>query len=410
MLSTSIETHIRGDEGQRCSQLAQLRSFRVPREVNNEDIEMLKTPEMEKVKKRLHSKFGRYQQEEEEGEQQQQEEENIEEENAGEADGEDLNEEELLDTEVQQGQIDGNLNTISQCPVENGVLHSPWGAFAAGTTLTGIAAGLAPQTVNVRELVHSDQMGHYKMARQTTGQTVDNRYAATLSGDVAEGVLRQAPTTIQVGAAGAWNNTAVPHWYFLSQRERLEQTDAEIRAGIDGLLLGLRILDWHNQMSSLRLSQVLDMYYSQRGIFGWDVAAGSDTSIRACNRRNMFSTIPIEVLRQQSISFTTVLDGEMQSSVTLTPNSTARIATQATNSLQTYICRLNFLMYSLTCGLTTPLFFIFFLFYIAGSMNDLTCASTQTNVGSETIWRTASDIYIFVDMTWPFVQIRAMIG
>lgn len=43
-------------------------------------------------------------------------------------------------------------------------------------------------------------------------------------------------------------------------------------------------------------------------------------------------------------------------------------------------------------------------------MNDLTCASTQTNVGSETIWRTASDVYIFVDTTWPFVQIRAMIG
>lgn len=66
-------------------------------------------------------------------------------------------------------------------------------------------------------------------------------------------------------------------------------------------------------------------------------------------------------------------------------------------------------MHSLTSYNNTSSFFSL-THYIAGSMNDLTCAGTQTNVGSETIWRTASDIYIFVDMTWPFVQIRAMIG
>lgn len=58
--------------------------------------------------------------------------------------------------------------------------------------------------------------------------------------------------------------------------------------------------------------------------------------------------------------------------------------------------------------MTTPIFPL--PFCVASTMNDLTCAGTQTNVGSETIWRTASDIYIFVDTTWPFVQIRAMIG
>lgn len=359
MISTSLEMHVRGDEGQRCSQLAQLRSFRVPREANHEDIEMLKTPEMEKVRKRLHSKFGRYQNEEE----QQQEEENADEDTvADDTDGEMEEEHEGLDPEGQQGQVDGTPNSISQCPVENGVLHSPWGSFAAGTALAGIAAGLAPQTITVRELVGNDQMGQYKLARQTTGSTVDNRYAATLSGDVSESVIRQATNpTIQVGAAGAWNNTAVPHWYFLSQRDRLEQTDAEIRAGIDGLLLGLRIFQWHTQVTGLRLSQVLDMYYSQRGMFGMEQIAGSDTSIRACNRRNMFSTIPIETLRQQSIAFTAVLDGEMPSTVTLTPNSTTRIATQATNSLQTYIGRMNFYkVHSLACNDNTY-FFIFSL-------------------------------------------------
>lgn len=341
MISTSIETHVRGDEGQRCGQLAQLRSFRVPREANNEDIEMLKTPEMEKVRKRLHSKFGRYQEEE------QQEEIAEEETVADETEGELDEENETLDPELQQGQVDGNTNTISQCPVENGVLHSPWGSIAAGTVLAGIAAGLAPQTVTVRELIANDHMGQYKMARQTTGTIVDNRYAATLCGDTAEAVLRQSPSTIQVGAAGAWNNTAVPHWYFLSQRDRLEHTDAEIRAGIDGLLIGLRINEWHQNQQSLRLSQIIDMYYSQRGIFGRETTEGSDTSLRACNRRNMFSTINQVTLRQQSIAFTTVLDGEMQSSVTLTPNSTMRIASQAVDALQAYVGRLIFKLYSL---------------------------------------------------------------
>lgn len=343
MISNSIETHVRGDEGQRCGQLAQLRSSRVPREANNEDIEMLKTPEMEKARKRLHSKFGRYQ---EEAEEEQQQEENVEEDTVADgAEGELDEENETLDPELQQGQVDGN-NAISQCPVENGVLYSPWGAISAGTVLAGLAAGLAPQTVNVRELVDQDHMGSYRMARQSTGTVVDNRYAATLSGDTAEGVLRQSPDAIQVGAAGAWNNTAVPHWYFLSQRNRLEHTDAEIRAGIDGLLLGLRINEWHQNQQSLRLSQVLDMYYSQRGIFGGGVTDAGDTSLRACNRRNMFSTIDQVVLRQQAIAFTTVLDGEMQSSVTLTQNSTVRIATQATNALQAYVGRLK-LLYSL---------------------------------------------------------------
>lgn len=331
MLSTSIETHVRGDEGQRCNQLSQYRAFRVPREVGIEDVEMLKTPEMEKIKRRMHSKFGRYQEEEEQQEEPSEDE-------PAEANEEQLNEEnELLDPEAQQGQVDGTT-TISQCPVENGVIHSPWGSFSAGTALAGIAAGLAPQIVTVRELIADDHMGHYKLARQTTGTTVDNRYAATLSGDIAEAVLRQVPSTIQVGAAGAWNNTAVPHWYFLSQRDRFEQTDSEIRAGLDGLLLALRIQEWHNSVSTLRLSQVLDMYYSQRGMFGSSSAsANDDTSLRACNRRNMFSSIEMATLRQQSIAFTTVLDGEMTSAVTLSPNSTQRIATQATDAVQTYI-------------------------------------------------------------------------
>lgn len=54
----------RGDENERCSQLAQYRSIRVPRDV--EKFDMNKTPEMDQMRRRMHSKFGRYQAEDEE--------------------------------------------------------------------------------------------------------------------------------------------------------------------------------------------------------------------------------------------------------------------------------------------------------------------------------------------------------
>ena len=68
MLSTSIETRVRGDEATRCNQLAQYRADRLPRSVKNQfvgDVEMLQTPEMANVRKRIHKKFGKYENEDE---------------------------------------------------------------------------------------------------------------------------------------------------------------------------------------------------------------------------------------------------------------------------------------------------------------------------------------------------------
>lgn len=270
-------------------------------------------------------------------------------------------------TEIEEqnvGLVDVASNAVSQCPVENGVMQSPWGAFSAGTVIAGIAAGLERQTINVRDLMDESHMGQYKMARQQAGITVDNRFAATLSGDIAESVLRQVPATpIQVGAPGAWNNTAVPRWFFLSQRERLEMTDAEIRGGIDGLVMGSNIAQWRTNAQNLRLSQVLEMYYSQRGIFG---RVENERAFRACNRRNLFPTVaPIERLREQSFAFTTVLDGEMQTQVTLSPNSTQRISGQASEALNTYVGEDYFTHLKLftQCLMTTTFFFCFCAFF-----------------------------------------------
>ncbi len=142
--------------------------------------------------------------------------------------------------------------------------------------------------------------------------TVDNRWATTLSGDLAEVALLQGPMLPQVavGAIGGWNSSFIPRWYFLSQRDRFEMTDAEIRGGLDGLILAMNVVNYRNQAPAMRLSQLLDMYYSQRGVF--------TSNIRACNRRALFTEVaPVNQMETQATAFGLVLDREMQLRVTL---------------------------------------------------------------------------------------------
>lgn len=160
-----------------------------------------------------------------------------------------------------------------------------------------------------------------QIARQTQSPTVDNRYAATLSGDLAEVALLQGPTlpTVAVGAIGGWNSTFIPRWYFLSQRERFEMTDAEIRGGLDGLILALNVVNFRGLAPTMRLSQLIDMYYSQRGVF--------TSNVRACNRRGLFTEVaPVAHLEAQTNAFGLVLDREMQLRVTLNDETVRQVS------------------------------------------------------------------------------------
>lgn len=96
--------------------------------------------------------------------------------------------------------------------------------------------------------------------------------------------VRQGPTEqkISVGVNGNWNST-VPHWYFLSANEKLHFTTARIRGDLDGLIFANQIESLYGKVPTLKLSQILDLYYSSHGLFS--------TSLRACNRRALFSEI-----------------------------------------------------------------------------------------------------------------------
>lgn len=174
MLSTSIDTEIRGDEPMRCSSLAQYRTNRIPR--NIADVEVFK------VSKQKRGAL---------------------------TEGDDDYDDDVVTKErVDTFGVEVDENTISQCPIENGVLRTKWGAVSAGTLLSGIAAGLVPQQVRISDLLPRMRAIVNKPGKRVSRQTqrvVDNRYAATLAGDLSEVALRQGPnmgSKVQVGAKG----------------------------------------------------------------------------------------------------------------------------------------------------------------------------------------------------------------
>lgn len=265
-----------------------------------------------------------------------------EEEGAGEpVDGEDTEPEEVDPDETviaeprnDAGLIDIASNQVSQCPVENGVISTTWGAVSGGPLMTGLATGLQPENIQIRDILRQNR-GQYRVsARQQQGFMVDNRWAATIAGDLAEVALLQGPQPpLGVGAPGTFNSTTLPRWYFLTQRERHEMTDAEIRGGMDGLILAMNIQNWRNRVPNIRLSQVLDMYYSQRGVMS--------TDFRACNRNALFTGVaPVATMIDQANAFGNVLDDEMQLRVTLSSAAISQFSDQAANALSSYIRKL----------------------------------------------------------------------
>ncbi|KAF9816162.1 hypothetical protein SFRURICE_003713, partial [Spodoptera frugiperda] len=132
------------------------------------------------------------------------------------------------------------------------------------------------------------------LRRQSDVADIGNVWVATLAGDLAEVVVNQGPRVgsiaqnMVIGSNNRWNDTLLPRDHYLFPQNLTvadwQFTDAEILAGIDGLILAHHVPKWVEQRRSLRLSQVLDMYYSNEGV-------SFDPSIKACNRQNLFSDI-----------------------------------------------------------------------------------------------------------------------
>ncbi|XP_062698998.1 uncharacterized protein LOC134284271 [Aedes albopictus] len=176
---------------------------------------------------------------------------------------------------------------ISRCPLEGGTCRSlRYGTVSPGVVVMSIAAGLQPQNVRISEFISAyKRKGTYEnletMERADTRkqmekllssmESIDNTYVVGLAGDLAEVCLYQGPyvgTDLRVGLQGNWNDTFFPRLRLLADTHegRWEMTDSELLSGIDGYFLAQQVPYFVNKVRRLRLSQVLDMYYSNRGI------------------------------------------------------------------------------------------------------------------------------------------------
>lgn len=75
-------------------------------------------------------------------------------------------------------------------------------------------------------------------------------------------------SNVPIGVKGHWNDTHLPRIRYLEHpySPLREMTDSELLAGVDGLFLSQEIRKLRINGNRLRLSQVLDEYYSARGL------------------------------------------------------------------------------------------------------------------------------------------------
>ncbi|XP_055390520.1 uncharacterized protein LOC129619310 [Condylostylus longicornis] len=193
---------------------------------------------------------------------------------------------------------------ISRCPIESGTIRTRnFGTISPGILIASIAAGLQPQAVQLKELfpylqrlhkennnfdeardynddnmdystVYGNQISkhNYKISLLSTmNDRINNTFASNLAGDLAEVCIFQSPyynTNVHVGTPGNWNSFEYPTSYYIKDSNNLNwfMTDSEILTSIDGYYISNNIHSWISSLSLLRLSQVIELYYSKKGI------------------------------------------------------------------------------------------------------------------------------------------------
>nr|XP_023030045.1 uncharacterized protein LOC111517977 [Leptinotarsa decemlineata] len=161
----------------------------------------------------------------------------------------------------------GATSSENECPLRRGVVSTKWGSISSTNLITGIAAGLQDNQVTFERLVEGiEENGEESINTSITyTNNVNTVFLATLAGGLARSILNQTTETPVIGNEGFWNDTLLPRAYYLKSNT-WDMIEADILAGIDGAILGNHVREWLNVLESTRLSQILDMYYSNRGI------------------------------------------------------------------------------------------------------------------------------------------------
>ncbi|XP_047534598.1 uncharacterized protein LOC125069199 isoform X1 [Vanessa atalanta] len=263
---------------------------------------------------------------------------------------------------VQHRHMQQSANRLySRCPIEDGVIQTEWGTVSPGTIIAAIASSLQIQSVSIKDILNANifraeisqslldsAMEDWNTKTEVfeiddmdaeTNVGISNIWAATLAGDLAEVVVNQGPRVgasshnIIVGSSNRWNDTILPRDYHLFPQNGTSRiwhfTDAEILAGIDGLILANYLPTWVSQRRSLRLSQVIEMYYSNEGV-------SFEPSVRACNRLALFSKINSSQLFTEASRFAQILSLQ-QITVYIPKDVMERITEAAVTAFMSYV-------------------------------------------------------------------------
>ncbi|CAH1407732.1 unnamed protein product [Nezara viridula] len=158
----------------------------------------------------------------------------------------------------------------SACPIEKGVVRTKgFGTVSLNHVISAIAAALQPLRVQPDQMLE----GNMNNNRYEENMYVDNKWVSTFSGDLAEMLIIQKPIIknyYSFGIGGNWNDIRLPINHYLNvdneviEKELWQFTDAEIIGAIDGMRLAQEVLSWTQSRRTLRLSQLLESYYTNR--------------------------------------------------------------------------------------------------------------------------------------------------
>lgn len=158
----------------------------------------------------------------------------------------------------------------SACPIEKGVVRTKgFGTVSLNHVISGIATALQPMQVQLNQMLE----GNMENNRYEDNMYIDNKWVSTFAGDLAEMLIIQKPIIKQYyffGLGGNWNDTRLPINYYFNvdseviERELWQFTDAEIIGAIDGMRLAYEASSWSQSRRILRLSQLLESYYTNK--------------------------------------------------------------------------------------------------------------------------------------------------
>ncbi|KOC62308.1 hypothetical protein WH47_04066, partial [Habropoda laboriosa] len=240
----------------------------------------------------------------------------------------------FIQTEKLTGKI--VLTSTWNCPRQQGVILTPYGTVAPGSVIGAIAASLQHQNVAVNHLVAPQMIHKPSMWYQTLINSpvkLDNVWLTTIAGELAEMVVYQGPllgNNMTLGATGFWQNTMQPTIYYLtSSYENFDATRSELIGGIDGMIIASYLQTWIQDFYSLRLSQILEMYYSYEGVT-------FNTNVKACDRAQTFLyAVPKTILNEQTYAIAQML-GYRNSIAYISPEALQRMVDVAIEKFYAY--------------------------------------------------------------------------